>query len=119
MHDAGNNHLDFNADHVMIGPGEKEGDTQLALLDFQRIDRRKWMRFRWNIKTMAEIFYSMPDPVFTDEDRLYLYEQYNHRTCKGLWDRLVLKWINRKARRIGKHTEKIIARKQNCLLEKR
>jgi hypothetical protein len=112
MHDAGQNHLDFNSDHVMIGPGEKDTGTQLALLDFQRIDRRKWMRFRWSIKTMAEIFYTMPDPVFTDEDRLYLFEQYNNRTCKGLCDRFVLKWIIRKARRIGKHTGKIIARRQ-------
>ena len=112
MHDAGQNHLDFNSDHVMMGPDENNTGTQLALLDFQRIDRRKWMRFRWSIKTMAEIFYSLPDPVFTDEDRLYIYEQYNKRDTKGLWDRFVLKWIIRKARRIGKHTGKIIARRQ-------
>jgi len=119
MHDAGQNHLDFNSDHVMIGPGGKHGDLQLALLDFQRIDRRRWMRFRWSIKTMAEIFYSMPDPVFNNDDRLYIFEQYNNRPSKGLWDRFVLKWIIRKARRIGKHTGKIIARKQKCSLEKR
>lgn len=118
MHDGGFNHLDFNADHVMIGPGEEDGNIQLALLDFQRIDRRKWMRFRWIIKTMAELFYTMPPPVFTDEDRLFIFEQYNNRACKGLWDRFVLMWIIRKAKRIGKHTEKIIARKQKISLSK-
>jgi hypothetical protein len=117
MHDAGFNHLDFNADHVMIGPDENGGNIRLALLDFQRIDRRQWMRHRWMIKTMAEIFYTLPEPIFSDKDKLFIFEQYNHRPCTGLWDRFVLNWIIKKAKRIGKHTEKIIIKKQQSIRE--
>lgn len=119
MHDAGLNHLDFNADHVMIGPDATEGNISLALLDFQRIDRKKWMRFRWMIKTMAELFYSMPDPVFSDQDRQSMFKHYVRRSGNGAWDRFLLQWIKRKARRIGRHTEKIFSRKKNAPREKK
>jgi hypothetical protein len=117
MHDAGLNHLDFNADHLMVGPGEEEDPFRLALLDFQRVDRRKWMKGRWFIKTMAETFYTLPDPVFTETDRRFLFERYHDRPVKSLWDRFALKWVIRKAKRIGRHTEKIIARKNAAPLQ--
>ena len=119
MHDAGINHLDFNADHVMIGPEVKDGNVSLALLDFQRIDRKKWMRFRWMIKTMAELFYSMPDPVFSDQDRQSMFKHYVRRSGNGAWDRFLLQWIKRKARRIGRHTENIFSRQKNAPREKK
>ncbi|MDL2321714.1 lipopolysaccharide kinase InaA family protein [Desulfosarcina sp. OttesenSCG-928-B08] len=112
MHDAGFNHLDFNADHVMVGPELEHGQIVLNLLDFQRIDRNQIMRFRWMIKTMAELFYSMPDPVFTDDDRVFMFEHYRGRPIHSKWDRFLLNWIMVKARRIGRHTEKIMAREK-------
>lgn len=118
MHDAGFNHLDFNADHVMIGPDAADGDVPLALLDFQRIDRKKWMRFRWMIKTMAELFYSMPDPVFSDSDRRFMFETYIRRSGNGVWNRFLLQWIILKSRRIGRHTEKIFSRQKKASREK-
>lgn len=112
MHDAGFNHLDFNADHVMVGPDLEQGRIVLNLLDFQRIDRNRTMRFRWRIKTMAELFYSMPDPVFNDEDRKFMLECYLGHPVRGRWDRFLLKWMMAKARRIGRHTEKIFFRQK-------
>ena len=119
MHEAGFNHLDFNADHVMIGPDAADGNVPLALLDFQRIDRKKWMRFRWMIKTMAELFYSLPEPVFSDNDRRCLFEHYVRRSSDGWGDKILLQWIIRKARRIGRHTEKIFSRQEKKQLEKK
>ena len=111
MHRAGLNHRDFNATHVLIEPESSGGTVPPALFDMQRIDRKRWMRFHWMIKTLAELNYSMPAPLFDHTDRWQLYRAYRENDATGRLDRLRFFLIMRKMRRIEKHTEKIMRRR--------
>jgi len=113
IHDAGINHRDFNADHVLVSPFDEEGGFSLATYDLQRMDQRKWMRWKWGIKVMAEMSYTMPAPLFTEEDWLLLYQTYKGSQKLNMWDRLKLRIIRRKRGKISRHTDKIFARQRD------
>jgi len=112
MHDQGFNHRDFNATHVLVGPEKGNGGFDLALFDLQRMDRKKWLRSKWFIKTMAHLSYTMPEPHFSDQDRLLLFQTYKDSSNLQLMDRLQLHWIRMKIQKIKRHTEKIIKRRE-------
>jgi len=112
IHDAGFNHRDLNATHVLVSPFEENGFFSLATFDLQRIDRRKWLRWKWFIKVMAEMSYTLPAPLFTEEDWLLLYQTYKDSQRMSLWDRFELRIIQRKRKKISRHTDKIIARER-------
>jgi hypothetical protein len=111
MHDRGFNHCDFNSNHVLIGPEKGNGEFDLALFDLQRVDRKKWLRLKWFIKTMAHLSFSLPEPLFNDQDRLLLFYTYKGSSNLKVIDRLQLYWIGKKMQRIKRHTEKIIKRR--------
>lgn len=111
MHRSGFNHRDFNATHVLVRYDDGRDAPGLALFDLQRVDRRKFLRFRWFIKTMAELNYTLPDSLFNTEHRLHLYRSYKGKDRLNLWDTLQLFWIKRKAARIKRHTENILKRR--------
>jgi hypothetical protein len=112
MHDEGFNHRDFNATHVLVGPDEGDGDFHLALFDLQRIDRKKWLKINWLIKTMAHLSFSMPAPLFDDQDRLHLFQTYKGTSNLRMMDRFQLHWIGKKKQRIKRHTENIMKRRK-------
>ncbi|MBN1545591.1 MAG: hypothetical protein JW902_02925 [Syntrophaceae bacterium] len=111
MHDAGFNHRDFNATHVLVGPEGNDGNLPLALFDLQRMDRKKWLRWKWFIKIMAELSYTMPEPLFNDQDRLLLYQSYKGSFTLQMLDRALLKLIKMKMKKISRHTDKIRVRR--------
>jgi heptose I phosphotransferase len=114
LHDQGFNHCDFNATHVLVSPEKDNGGFGLALFDLQRIDRKKWLRLKWFIKTMAQLGFTMPDPLFDHRDRLLLFHTYKGSSSMKLIDRFQLYWIRMKIQKISRHTEKInIRRKKN------
>lgn len=108
MHTAGFNHRDFNATHVLISPKDASSNVSLALFDLQRLDRKKWVRFRWMIKTLAELNYSMPLPQFSDQDLNDLYMIYRGIKKTRIVDHFLLFWISKKTKKIGRHTQKIM-----------
>ncbi|MDR2861804.1 MAG: lipopolysaccharide kinase InaA family protein [Syntrophobacterales bacterium] len=110
IHEAGFNHCDFNATHVLVSPFDEKGLFSLATFDLQRIDRKKWLRWKWFIKVMAEMSYTLPAPLFTEEDWLFLYQTYKGSQRLNMWDRFELNIIKRKRKKISKHTDKIAAR---------
>jgi hypothetical protein len=112
MHDQGFNHRDFNATHVLVGPENGSGGFDLALFDLQRMDRKNWLRTKWFIKTMAHLNYTMPAPLFSDQDRLLLFQTYKGSSGLQLMDRLQLHWIRMKILKIRRHTEKILKRRE-------
>jgi heptose I phosphotransferase len=111
LHDQGFNHCDFNATHVLVSPERDNGGFDLALFDLQRIDRKKWMRLKWFIKTMAQLSFTMPDPLFDDRDRLLMFQTYKGSSGMKLIDRFQLYWIRKKIQKISRHTEKIKIRR--------
>jgi hypothetical protein len=112
MHDQGFNHRDFNATHVLVGPENGKGGFDLALFDLQRMDRKRWLRTKWFIKTMAHLGYTMTEPLFCDRDRLLLFQAYKGSSGLKLMDRLQRRWIGMKIGKIGRHTENILRRRK-------
>ena len=58
MHEAGYVHRDFYASHIFLH--DCEGNLRLYLIDLARAfrPRRRW--FRWRVKDLAQLKYSMP-----------------------------------------------------------
>lgn len=111
MHEGGFNHRDFNGTHVLLRYATEDRPPATALFDLQRIDRKKFPRFRWIIKSLAELNYSLPETVFSAEDRRFLFLCYKNRSSPGLWDRFQMFWIRRKTERIKRHTRKLMKRR--------
>jgi len=106
MHQHGLNHRDFNATHILLLYENNSDTPQIALFDLQRVNRRKFLRFRWIIKSLAELNYTLPDSLFDEKDRTDLFLSYKGKTSLHLWDRMQLFWIRKKVARIRRHTEK-------------
>lgn len=112
MHAQGFNHRDFNATHILIGPGDETGAVSLSLFDFQRVDRRAWLRMKWRVKLLAELFFTLPEPLFDREDRRLLYRTFRGTGRIRPVDTLTLALVERKIARIARHMRKVNARKQ-------
>lgn len=112
MHQAGFNHQDFNATHVLLH-GFAEGVPAMALFDLQRVDQNPLQRLRWPIKALAEFNYSSREnAVFSDEERLFLFHVYRDKVGRplNLYERVQYQWIEAKTKRIARHTAKRHAR---------
>jgi len=112
MHKEGFNHRDFNATHILINREPESRRIDIALFDLQRVAKRKFFRFRWIIKSLSELNYTLPDDIFDINDRINLFLSYKGKSTLNFWDRLQLHWIRRKAARIKKHTEKMLIRRE-------
>jgi hypothetical protein len=112
MHHQGFNHLDFNATHILLHYENGSQPPKLALFDFQRVDKRKFLRLRWKIKSLARLNYSLPAEIFTEKDRVHLFLSYLRKDKLQSFDRLQWIWFKRKTARIKHHTDKILARRK-------
>jgi heptose I phosphotransferase len=106
MHQKGFNHRDFNATHILLDYSTGPYAPGIALFDLQRVEKNKFFHFRWKIKSLARLNYSLPGKIFTDPDRLSILLYYNDRTSPNIIDRLQWFWIQKKTARIKRHTEK-------------
>ncbi len=122
MHQNGLNHRDFNATHILLHYDNGVDVPKIALFDLQRVERRKFFKFRWKIKSLARLNYTLPDDIFSAKDRLYIFLSYKGKNRLGPGERLQWFWIKRKTAKIKRHTEKILARrekrKQRGLMER-
>lgn len=107
MHQNGFNHLDFNATHILLHYRNDSETPEIAIFDLQRVNRRKFFRYRWMIKSLARLNYTLTDNIFDKEDRISLLLFYKGKSKLNLRDALQLTWIRRKTARIKKHTEKM------------
>jgi len=122
MHQNGFNHRDFNATHILLNYKNGSDVPLIALFDLQRVEKRKCFRFRWKIKSIARLNYTLPDDIFNIKDRAYILLSYKNKKSFNFLDRMQWFWIERKTARIKRHTEKIMAKKaerrKKGLLEK-
>lgn len=58
MHETGYVHRDFYASHIFLH--DCEGNLRLYLIDLARAFRPKRRKFRWRVKDLAQLKYSMP-----------------------------------------------------------
>ena len=106
MHQNGFNHRDFNATHILLHYDNRSDVPKIALFDLQRVDKKRFLKFRWKIKSIAGLSYSLPDDLFNAEDRLYIFLAYNGKNSLNFLDHLQWIWIKKKMARIKRHTEK-------------
>ncbi|MFP4054485.1 MAG: lipopolysaccharide kinase InaA family protein [Phycisphaerae bacterium] len=64
FHAAGFCHRDFYACHVFLD--ERGGALDLSLIDLARVFSPRWRAFRWRVKDLAQLKYSMP-PRWVEE----------------------------------------------------
>ncbi len=106
LHGAGYVHRDLYASHVFVDDRGGRGD--LYLIDLARMFRPRWRRFRWRVKDLAELHYSLPGEWkarwWGEFLRLYL----GGGDSLGLarWDRAVQRKSARIARRAAKRPAK-------------
>ena len=112
MHKKGFNHRDFNATHILLHYKDKSDAPDIALFDLQRVDRSSALQFRWIIKSLAELNYTLPERIFNEEDRICLLLSYKGKKTLNVWDRMQWLWIKRKTARIKRHTDKILSRRK-------
>ncbi len=113
MHEAGFNHKDFNATHILLGFRENlSGPPEIALFDLQRVDRKKLFRFRWIVKSLAELNYTLLKEYFGAEERANLFLACKGTDNPGLYGRFQQFWIRRKTERIARHTENLMKRRR-------
>lgn len=112
MHQKGFNHRDFNATHILLHYETGSDIPKIALFDLQRVDRKRFLRYRWMIKSLAELNYTMPEKLFDTKDRLCLLLSYKRKNKLYAWDRLQWLWIKRKTARIKRHTEKMMTKRE-------
>lgn len=105
MHDSNMNHKDFNATHILLHDIESH-EPKVALFDLQHVNTNRFSKFRWPIKALAELFFSMPSFIFNEKDKLFLFKKYKNIQDLSFLDRLQYVWISKKTDRIGRHSKK-------------
>ncbi len=84
LHENGLNHRDFYAAHFLFDQTFYD-DTQkvrLYLLDLHRAQIRKSVPFRWMVKDIASLYYSVSHPKMTRRDLCYFMMKYTGKRLK-------------------------------------
>jgi tRNA A-37 threonylcarbamoyl transferase component Bud32 len=58
LHESGFVHRDLYASHLFLH--DREGQIRIFLIDLARAFRPRWRRFRWRVKDLAQLKFSMP-----------------------------------------------------------
>lgn len=87
LHAANLFHRDFYWCHFFVRETER-GRFTITLIDLQRVRRRRWTRWRWLVKDVAQFLFSAPDSV-TTSDRLYWFRCYRGVERLSWWDGLL------------------------------
>jgi hypothetical protein len=109
MHHSGLNHLDFNATHILLeppAPGQELTPLSVAVFDVQRVATNLITSWRWPIKTLAELNFTLPNALFSADERLLLLTTYLGKERLSLVDRLLWRAIAAKTAKIARHTTK-------------
>jgi len=114
MHQNGLNHRDFNATHILLHYDNGSDVPKIALFDLQRINRNRFSKFRWKIKSLARLNYTLPDDIFSAEDKLNIFLSYKGKKRLNPKDSLEWLWIKRKTAKIKRHTEKMLKRREKA-----
>ena len=74
LHDSGHVHRDLYASHVFLD--DSAGRCELYLIDLARMFAPRWRRFRWFVKDLAQLKYSMPAAWVAEYWALFLAEYF-------------------------------------------
>jgi len=104
LHGAGYVHRDLYASHVFLD--FSGGQVELSLIDLARAFRPRWRRFRWQVKDLAQLKYSMPSEwvrrCWDGFLREYLAGDEERRLRR--WSRAIDRKVARMGRRVRRRT---------------
>ncbi|MCD4825960.1 MAG: lipopolysaccharide kinase InaA family protein [Phycisphaerae bacterium] len=99
LHEAGFVHRDLYAAHIFLH--EHSGGFDLNLIDLARIFKPSLRKFRWRVKDLAQLKYSMPR-LWVErcwERFLAGYLNTENRAALGCWERAISAKVRRMQRR--------------------
>ena len=99
FHKLGYNHRDFYLCHTFVI--QRDEDYIFHLIDLQRVQKRRFMRRRWLVKDLSQMYYSVPDGM-SNTDRLRFYFRYQSIATLSTKDKSLIKAILRKTQRLLK-----------------
>jgi tRNA A-37 threonylcarbamoyl transferase component Bud32 len=100
LHAAGLVHRDLYASHVFLD--EPNGRPELYLIDLARVFAPRWRYFRWRVKDLAQLRYSMPPAWAESHWAQFLREYLGGSVRPHRWERAV----ERKAASIRRRAER-------------
>ena len=92
-------HRDLYTSHVFLD--ETPAGAELYLIDLARVFAPRWRRFRWRVKDLAQVKYSMPDRWVREhwDDFLAAYLGDTVDSCRRRYDTAVRRRVERMRRR--------------------
>jgi len=103
FHQTGLRHRDLYLCHIFRDESDK-----FYLIDLARVFKPKFFGWRFRIKDLAQLYYSAPAEYFTAADRLRFYQSYCGHRKLTFKDKLLIKNVKKKAKRIAAHDAKRI-----------
>ena len=101
LHQSGFNHRDLYLSHIFLSRDGK-GCERLNLIDLQRVFQPVILKRRWQVKDLAQLYYSSRD-YFSYKDMMQFMHEYfdNHGLTK--YQKRLIRSVCRKTRRIERH----------------
>ena len=101
LHQSGFNHRDLYLSHIFLSRDGK-GCERLNLIDLQRVFQPVILKRRWQVKDLAQLYYSSRE-YFGYKDMMQFMHEYfdNHRLTN--YQKRLIRSICRKAGRIERH----------------
>ncbi len=75
FHNAGFNHRDLYCCHFFVREMAPSA-FDVRLIDLQRVERRRWLRWRWIVKDLAQLAYSAPRERIGPTERMAFIKRY-------------------------------------------
>ncbi|MBW2248954.1 MAG: phosphotransferase [Deltaproteobacteria bacterium] len=113
LHQSGYNHRDLYLSHIFLSRDGK-GCERLNLIDLQRVFQPLILKRRWQVKDLAQLYYSSRD-YFSYKDMMQFMHEYfdNHRLTN--YQKRLIRSACRKARRIERHVRHRMKRLQKVM----
>lgn len=101
FHETGYRHRDLYFSHIF-----HSNNGEFYLIDLSRVFKPLFLSRRFQIKDVAQLYYSAPGRYFSNTDRLRFYLHYaGHDKLSGK-DKVFLRKVLQKARRMARHDRK-------------
>ncbi|MBN1805378.1 MAG: lipopolysaccharide heptosyltransferase II [Sedimentisphaerales bacterium] len=101
FHETKYRHRDLYFSHIFYN---KSGE--FYLIDLARVFRPFLLRKRFQIKDIAQVYYSAPKKFFSDTDRLRFYMTYATQSKLRRKDKLFIRKVIKKAEQMAQHDRK-------------
>lgn len=102
FHAAGYNHRDLYCCHFFIRP-EAGQQSDVRLIDLQRVEQRRWLRRRWIVKDLAQLAYSAPRERIGCRERIRFLRAYLGVRKLRPEDKRLIRAVMAKWRRMENH----------------